>query len=242
MLAIIGGTGLYELPGFTESYTDGVRTSYARDSVLVSIGEMGGQQVCFLPRHGAEHGIPPHRINYRANIGALKRLKVSGVISVNAVGGIHEKLGPGELAVPDQIIDYTHDREHTFFNGEDEGVEHIDFTVPYDEPMRQRLLAAARQCELEILDRGVYGATQGPRLETAAEVRRLQRDGCDMIGMTGMPEAALAREAGLAYASIALSVNRAAGLGDEEISMEAIREVLTEGMERVHRVLAVAVR
>jgi len=241
MLAIIGGTGLNELPGFREGYSEGVSTAFGHDRVLVTVGELEGQHIAFLPRHGADHSIPPHRINYRANMDALHQLKISGVIAVNAVGGIHEQLGPGGLSVPDQIIDYTHDREHTFYNGGDEGVDHVEFSRPYDESMRQRLLRAAAASGIEVLDHGVYGATQGPRLETAAEVRRLQRDGCDMIGMTGMPETALAREAGLAYASIALSVNRAAGLAGEEITMEGIRAVLSTGMRRVHRILCAAV-
>lgn len=242
MLAIIGGTGLSELPGLRVLHSEGIRTPYDHDRVLITVGELDGQHICFLPRHGSDHTIPPHRINYRANIRALEQLKVSGVIAVNAVGGIHERLGPGALSIPHQIIDYTHDREHTFFNGGDEGVHHIDFTVPYDESMRQCLLRAAEEGGVEVLDHGVYGATQGPRLETAAEIRRLQRDGCDMAGMTGMPEAALAREAGLAYACVALSVNRAAGLAEGTITMEAIRAVLSGGMERVHRILSCAVR
>jgi 5'-methylthioinosine phosphorylase len=242
MLAIIGGTGLNELPGFREQHTEGVRTPYARERVLVSTGVLEGQRVCFLPRHGSNHTVPPHRINYRANIHALQQLEVHTVIAINAVGGIHERLGPGGLAIPDQIIDYSWGREHTFHNGDDEGVEHIDFTRPYDQDTRKRLIRAADESGLDVLEHGVYGCTQGPRLETAAEVRRLQRDGCDMIGMTAMPETALAREAGLAYACIALSVNLAAGLGDEEITMEGIRAVLSSGMESVNRILCAAVR
>lgn len=243
MLAIIGGTGLTELPGFGLSHTEGVGTAYARQRILIATGELEGNPVCFLPRHGSEHAIPPHRINYRANIDVLRQLEVSGVIAVNAVGGIHPLLGPGGLAVPDQIIDYSWGREHTFHDGGEEGgVEHIDFTRPYDESMRQRLLRAAADCDQPVLDHGVYASTQGPRLETAAEVRRLRRDGCDMIGMTGMPEAALAREAGLPYACIALSVNHAAGLSDEDITMDGIREVLSSGMERVLDIVSTAVR
>ncbi|MEX1196922.1 MAG: S-methyl-5'-thioinosine phosphorylase [Pseudohongiellaceae bacterium] len=242
MLAIIGGTGLTELPGFKEEHTEGVQTPWARERVLIATGTLEGQRISFVPRHGEGHTVPPHRINYRAIIDALQQLEVGGVIAVNAVGGIHEKLGPGGLCIPDQIIDYSWGREHTFHNGDKESVAHVDFTRPYDEGMRQRLLRAADECGLDTLGHGVYGCTQGPRLETAAEVRRLQRDGCDMIGMTGMPEAALAREAGLAYACIALSVNRAAGLSDEEITMEGIRAVLSSGMERVHRILCSAVR
>lgn len=242
MLAIIGGTGLQELPGFIEQHTEGVQTAWARERVLISTGMLEGQRISFLPRHGKDHAVPPHRINYRAIIDALRQLEISGVIAVNAVGGIHERLGPGGLSVPDQVIDYSWGREHTFFNGDEEGVDHVDFTCPYDEDMRQRLIRAAEECGIDVLERGVYGCTQGPRLETAAEVRRLQRDGCDMVGMTGMPEAALAREARLPYACIALSVNRAAGLSDEEITMASIREVLSTGMERVHRILCSAVR
>ncbi len=237
MLAIIGGTGLNQIEGFAGERIVPVETEYDTVPVNIARGHLDGHEVCFLPRHGQGHTVPPHRINYRANIQALKRLGVRHVVAVNAVGGIHECMGPGAIGVPGQIVDYSWGREHTFFNGAGTGVEHADMTEPYDEALRQVLIAAADRAGIPVWPAGVYACTQGPRLETAAEVRRLQRDGCDMIGMTGMPEAALAREVDLAYASIALSVNWAAGLTDDVITMESIQAVLADGMGQVLDVL-----
>lgn len=249
MLAIIGGTGLDTLPGFKPGRQISVHTPYSADALILSCGHIGDSaELVFLPRHGTGHTVPPHRINYRANIYALREAAVNAVLAVNAVGGIHPDMGPGAMAVPDQILDYTYGREHTFFDGEFTGfdspdrfsaaVTHIDFTEPYDESLRQLLIRSAERCGLSVCTCGVYAATQGPRLETPAEVRRIQRDGGDMIGMTGMPEAALAREAGLPYACLALSVNYAAGLGHGAITVDAIREVLAAGMGDVRRILA----
>lgn len=250
MLAFIGGSGFNTFEGFQTERIALQQTPYASEPVAVTIGHLPhvSQSLCFLPRHGDGHTMPPHRINYRANLYALYQLQVSGIIAVNAVGGIHKQAGPGQLMVPDQIVDYTYGREHTFFDGSvidldspdrfTASVAHIDFTEPYDQELRRRLSAAAARLDIALLDHGVYGATQGPRLETPAEVRRLQRDGCDIIGMTGMPEAALARELNLPYACIALSVNWAAGLSAEPITMDAIRAVLTQGMDDIRRILS----
>lgn len=252
MLAFIGGTGLNQLPGFAVERIAEVQTPYQNTAVRVASGHLPGAAgiLHFLPRHGEGHTVPPHRINYRANMFALRELGVTSVLAVNAVGGIHEQMGPGVIAVPDQIIDYTSGRAHTFFDGDVVDIEsvdrftasvtHIDFTWPYSPSLRELLLASASQLALPVWPRGVYGATQGPRLESIAEVRRLQNDGCDMVGMTGMPEAALARELGLAYASVCLSVNWAAGLSDDAITMSAIRAVLAQGMEQIHRLLLTA--
>lgn len=231
MLGVIGGTGFNDPHFLQEVQMQQVATPYDPQSVQIMRGAVHGRPVAFLPRHGRGHKIPPHRINYRANLWALHAIGVTGVIGVNAVGGLHPELGPGALAVPDQIIDYSWGREHTFFADGLEQVTHIDFTHPYDEALRQCLIRACGQAP--VLPGGVYACTQGPRLETAAEIRRLQRDGCDMVGMTGMPEAALARELGLAYACLALSVNWAAGISDDEITMEAIGRVLDSGMSTI---------
>lgn len=251
MLAIIGGTGMDTWSEFRPGRQLSVQTPYAPEPVILSCGHVeDSQELVFLPRHGTGHTVPPHRINYRANIYALREAGVKAVLAVNAVGGVHREMGPGAIAVPNQIIDYTWGREHTFFDGVFNGfdspdrfsaaVTHIDFTEPYDEAMRQLLISSAANCGLRICTLGVYAATQGPRLETPAEVKRIERDGGDMIGMTGMPEAALAREAGLAYATLALSVNYAAGLGAGSITVEAIREVLASGMGQVQQILAEA--
>jgi 5'-methylthioinosine phosphorylase len=192
----------------------------------------------FLPRHGLGHHIPPHRINYRANIWALKSMGVEQIIGVGAVGGISAALGDGDIILPDQLIDYTHTREHTFFDGESGEVQHIDFSYPYDKAMVQNLLAAGNNIAgLRLHKTGVYAATQGPRLETAAEINRIERDGGTVVGMTGMPEAALAREAGLGYASVALVVNAAAGRSDAEISIAEINQNLETGMQQVIKLL-----
>lgn len=252
MLAFIGGSGLNQLPGFAVERIAEVQTPYQNTAVRVASGHVPGAAgiLHFLPRHGEGHTVPPHRINYRANMFALRELGVTSVLAVNAVGGIHRQVGPGVIAVPDQIIDYTSGRAHTFFDGDAVDIDsvdrftvsvtHIDFTWPYSPSLRELLLASASQLELLVWPRGVYGATQGPRLETKAEVKRLQNDGCDMVGMTGMPEAALARELGLAYASVCLSVNWAAGLSDDVIAMSAIRAVMAQGMEQIHRLLLTA--
>ncbi len=229
MIAVIGGTGLTEPHFLNDIQIQQVSTPFGQQSVQVLIGTLDGKQVAFLPRHGRGHKVPPHKIDYRANLWALQKVGVKAVIGVNAVGGIHSETGPGRLAVPKQIIDYTWGREHTFFAEGLDSVTHIDFTQPYDESLRALLIDNAG--DTAVWPEGVYGCTQGPRLESAAEVQRLQRDGCDMIGMTGMPEAALARELGIAYACLALSVNWAAGLTDELITMEAIEKVLSKGME-----------
>jgi len=239
MIGVIGGTGLTEPVFLKNVKIVPVPTPYADLAVDVTTGTVGHHPVAFIPRHGRGHRVPPHRVNYRANLWALREAGVLAVVGVNAVGGIHARTAPGALAVPKQIIDYSWGREHTFFADGLESVTHIDFTQPYDERMRQLLLASVG--DIEVWDGGVYACTQGPRLESAAEVRRLQRDGCDMIGMTGMPEAALARELELPYACLALSVNWAAGLTDEAISMQAIGRVLHSGMARVLSVLERAI-
>ena len=192
----------------------------------------------FLQRHGSPAAVPPHRINYRANIAALQAVGATHIVGVNAVGGLHIDLLPGTLVVPDQLVDYTWGREHTFDEGADGHLLHIDFTEPYDAGLREALLAAARRAELDCRAAGVHAITQGPRLETAAEVRRLRRDGGDVVGMTGMPEAALAREAGLAYASLCMVVNAAAGLGDAPLTLAAMRETLEANAGRVRVLLA----
>jgi len=239
MIAVIGGTGLTEPQFLNDLYIRQVSTPYSQQDVQVVIGSFGGKEVAFLPRHGRGHKVPPHKINYRANLWALQTLGVSAIIGINAVGGIHKETGPGRLAVPNQIIDYTWGREHTFFAEDLDDVTHIDFTQPYDEALRALLIDSAEATP--IWPEGVYGCTQGPRLESAAEVQRLLRDGCDMIGMTGMPEAALARELNMAYACLALSVNWAAGLTEEPITMEAIGKVLNTGMDEAVRVLCTAI-
>lgn len=248
MLAIIGGTGLSELQGFEQLEKLAVKTPYARAKVRPVRVAREGKEFIFLPRHGAAHKIPPHAINYRANIAALSELGVTEIVAVNAVGAIHGDLLPGSVAVPDQLIDYSHSRDVSFYDGKLKALHHIDFTNPYSEAIRQRILKATEavnscsQASCHVMDRGTYACTQGPRLETAAEIRRLAQDGCDMVGMTGMPEAALARELEIEYASLALSVNWAAGLSKEPITLDDIHSVLEGGMGFVSAVVAEVVQ
>jgi len=239
MLAIIGGSGLSQLASLDVIERRVARTPFGEPSGALTFGRIHGCDVIFLARHGYGHTIAPHKVNYRANIWALKEQSVSAVISVASVGGIRRGFGPGALVVPDQVIDYTWGRHGTFFDGPDSQVTHIDFTEPYTQALRERILAAARACGEAVSDGGVYAATQGPRLETAAEINRLERDGADLVGMTGMPEASLAREAGLAYAAINVVANYAAGRGDSEhaIAMDAIEAVLEQAMGRVRRII-----
>ncbi|HET7308077.1 MAG TPA: S-methyl-5'-thioinosine phosphorylase [Gammaproteobacteria bacterium] len=236
-LAIIGGTGLTSLPELEITRREVVYTPYGQPSGPMTHGRLGGRDIVFLPRHGYGHTIPPHKVNYRANIWALKNIGVGRILAVASVGGIRSDMAPGRIAFPAQILDYTYGRDNTYFEENLEHVTHIDFTWPYDEELRGALLKAAEAAQLEFAPGGVYGAMQGPRLETAAEVNRLERDGCDMIGMTGMPETALARELGLAYACCAVVANWAAGRGDKPIHDE-LKDSLRQGMEQVGRLLA----
>lgn len=236
--AIIGGTGLTELPGLTLDEALPFETPYGPPSADILRGTYAGQEVLFLARHGRPHRIAPHQVNYRANMWALKQAGAQAVIAVNAVGGIHAAMGTGHLCVPHQIIDYSYGRDHTFFEGDIEHVTHVDFSYPYDETLRQRLIASLDAERFLFSSHGVYGCTQGPRLETAAEIARMERDGCDVVGMTGMPEAVLARELGLSYACLALVVNPAAGKTRGIITMAEIETALAEGIGKVRAVLA----
>jgi 5'-deoxy-5'-methylthioadenosine phosphorylase len=236
-LAIIGGTGLTSLKGLEITRREVMHTPYGEPSAPMTFGEMAGNEVLFLPRHGPGHTIPPHKINYRANLWALKESGVEQVIAVNAVGGIRADMTPGRLVIPDQIIDYTWSRINTYFEEGLSQVIHIDFTEPYCEQLRQMLMVCAGEVGLAVIGEGTYAASQGPRLETAAEIDRLERDGCDLVGMTGMPEAALARELKLCYGCVAVVANMAAGRGEEEITMEMIERHLSSGMADVRALL-----
>ena len=244
MFAIIGGSGLAKLSALSNTRRQVVRTPFGEPSGALTFGTLGGQEVVFLARHGYGHTIAPHEINYRANIWALKELGVSGVFAVAAVGGIRGDLTPGSLVVPDQIIDYTHSRKSTFFGGTDAPIAHVDFTLPYAQSMRRRLLEAAAACGETVIDGAVYACTQGPRLETAAEIERIARDGGDLVGMTGMPEASLAREAELDYAALAVVVNHAAGRGDsrQAVALETLETVLNATIKRAVCVLETALK
>ena len=243
MLAIIGGSGLTKLANLDVTHREVMRTPYGDPSGAVTFGQLGGQPVAFLARHGYGHTIPPHEVNYRANLWALHKIGASGVVSVASVGSIRADLKPGDIVIPHQLIDYSWGRKSTYHEGCGVAVRHVDFTDPYDPALRQQLIEAAARAGMTVSDAAVYAVTQGPRLETAAEIDRFERDGADLVGMTAMPEAVLARELGLPYAAINLVANYAAGRADSRhgISFDAIEQVLQESMGRVRTIIAALV-
>ena len=237
LVAIIGGSGLTKLKNLEITRREVLRSPYGEPSSPLVFGRLGGQNPVFLAPHGHGHTIPPHEVNYRANIWALKEVGATHVIAVNAVGGITPDMTSGRLVIPDQIIDYTYGRHHTFFGNEQKPVTHVDFTFPYCDELRATIAAAARDIPLDIATAGTYGATQGPRFESIAEIRRMERDGSDIVGMTGMPETSLARELGLCYACIAVVANPAAGKAEGTISLQEIERILESGMAQVRSLL-----
>ncbi len=238
MLAIIGGSGFTTLSGLEVAKRLSAETPLGATSASVIQGALGGHQVLFLARHGHPHKLPPHRINYRANLWALSQAGASRIVAVNAVGAIDPALEPGTLVAPDQLIDYTMGRESSYFDGRYKPLKHIAFSIPYSEALRRQLLAAGAQIGETLIDGGVYGCTQGPRLETAAEIARLARDGCRLVGMTGMPEAVLARELAIPYACLAVVANSAAGVADGESRTVETDAALATGIGRAKRVIA----
>lgn len=241
-IAVIGGSGLYKLPDLEVSGREVVRTPFGDPSTAILRGVLAGQEVVFLPRHGYGHTIAPHNINYRANIWALHELGVRTIFAVNAVGGIRQDLATEHLVVPDQILDYTYNRSHTFFDsGPDSPPVHIDFSEPYSARVRQAYLQGAGEVGIKVHNGGAYAATQGPRFETRAEINRLERDGADIVGMTGMPEAALAREISIDYATLSAVINPAAGRGNGPIEVAELEVVLQRCVGRVKKVLVAAI-
>ena len=239
-LAVIGGTGVYALGELADVETHQPVTVYGPPSGPIRVGAYAGRRVAFLARHGEGHSIPPHRINYRANLAALKAVGASRVLALNTVGGIGEDFGPRVLACPDQLIDYTWGRISTLCEEQGSEVLHVDFGDPYTPALRREVVAAAGRAGVSLVDGGCYGATQGPRLETKAEIARMRRDGCDLVGMTGMPEAGLARELGLDYACLGIVANWAAGAGpdpDEVITLQDVLDNVAAAMDGVPRVL-----
>lgn len=240
MLGIIGGSGLTQLANLDVAHREVVRTPWGEPSGPLVFGSLAGRETVFLPRHGHGHTIPPHLVNYRANVDAMRRAGATWIVSVASVGGIRGDLVPGALVVPDQIIDYTWGRDNSYQDSSPSQVVHIDFTEPYDDLVRQAIISAGKRCKEVLLDGGVYAATQGPRLETAAEINRLEQDGAAVVGMTGMPEAALAREAGLPYAALCVVANWAAGRhgSAKTIQFDQIEVALHASMGRVRQIIA----
>jgi 5'-methylthioinosine phosphorylase len=234
---IVGGTGLDQLQGLQSEQSHFPDTPFGKPSRPIQEGCWHGYTIYYLHRHGAPLAIPPHKVNYRANMWAMKNLGVTDLVAINAVGGICAHATTGTLVIPDQLIDYTWGREHTVDDGSSGALQHIDFTAPYDAALRQALLDVAAALDIPHIARATHAVTQGPRLETAAEIHRLKQDGCDIVGMTGMPEAAIARELGMAYAAICMVVNPAAGIGSEPISLDAMRDTLKQKAQVVARLL-----
>ena len=244
MLAIIGGTGLSRIEKFHHLGFKHVSTPFSDDSVILTLYKFENKEIVFLPRHGEKGSVPPHRINYRANIWALHSIGAIDVLAINVVGGINPRTAPGGFMIPDQLIDYSYNRVSTFCEDDLDTITHIDFTYPFSSKLSDKLALAFADVnqndayKQSLVLGGVYGCTQGPRLETSAEIIRMKNDGCDVVGMTAMPEASLARELELNYAMLALSVNWAAGLGDGEISMTQIDNTIKDGAQFLVRVLS----
>ncbi len=241
-VAIIGGSGLDKFASW--SFAESIRseTRYGLPSAAIERYRCGARDFYFLPRHGRPHRIAPHCINYRANLYALHELGARQVVAINTVGGITPQAKTGIVVIPDQIIDYTYGREHTFYADDSSPVQHVDFTQPYSPTLRAALLCAANACDIAVLDGAVYAAVQGPRLESAAEILRLERDGCDIVGMTAMPEAALARELGIDYASLCVVVNAAAGKSSEPLTVAAMHDAMTAALADVEKIIAAFLR
>ncbi|MFT4634123.1 MAG: 5'-methylthioinosine phosphorylase [Candidatus Azotimanducaceae bacterium] len=241
VLGIIGGTGFGDFAGLSKIHAEMINTPFGE--AYIEQGELAGESLIFIPRHGHPPQFPPHKINYRANIAALAQIGVDRILAITAVGSVDPRLAPGALVLPDQLIDYTWGREHTFFDAE---LEHIEFSYPYTQALRQQVIDATQRLIARAKDgaprfdfhsRGVYGCSQGPRLETAAEIDRMARDGCTIVGMTAMPEAALAREKALDYAGLSLVVNAGAGINDQLIDLGGIHAVMSAGMRQVREIL-----
>ncbi|NMB26116.1 MAG: S-methyl-5'-thioadenosine phosphorylase [Firmicutes bacterium] len=223
-LALIGGTGVYDPSMLANIREEVVSTDYG--SVQVSIGSFQGVEVVFMQRHGAGHTVPPHMINYRANIMALKELGVTKIVATSAVGSLNEAMKPGDFVLLNQFIDFTKNRPFTFFDGKDGTVVHTDFTTPYCGQMRQLILGAAQDLRLDVHAQGCYVCVEGPRFETPAEIVAFGRLGGDVVGMTNVPEVVLAREAGICYAVIAMVTNYAAGISPTPLTHEEVVEVM----------------
>ncbi|WP_456475638.1 S-methyl-5'-thioadenosine phosphorylase [Candidatus Pyrohabitans sp.] len=237
-IAIIGGTGIYDPKVFREQERRVLETPYGKASPAF-LGELSGRSVVFMPRHGVKHELPPHRVNYRANIYALKQLGVTRVIATNSVGGISPRLAPGNVVVPHDFIDFTRSRSSTFYDSE---AVHVDMTLPYCPEMRSAIIEAAKGTLGEVEERGAYAATEGPRFETPAEIRMLSRLGCDIVGMTGMPEVVLARELEMCYASVCTVTNYAAGIKQEKLTATEVIEVVKQNEEKLKRLILEAVK
>ena len=234
-LAIIGGTGVYDPKMLADLRTFEVDTRYG--TALLAQGKYLGHEIVFLARHGTKHGTPPHKVNYRANIAALVKLGITRVVATAAVGSLNETMPPGAMVLLGQFLDFTKMREATFFDGDEAGVIHTDFTEPYCPDLNRSLHAAADRAGLELLDNGIYVTTEGPRFETPAEIKMFKMLGADLVGMTNVPEVVLAREAGLCYSTVALSTNYAAGISPTVLTHHEVLDVMAANVDKVRTLL-----
>ncbi len=232
MIALIGGTGIYDPKIFGHARDKRVRTPYGYAKLHVAKGR--GGEIVFLSRHGEGHALPPHRINYRANVYALKKLGIRRIMATNTVGGINRELSPGDFIVPSDFIDLTKGRRGSFY--EDETV-HVDMTEPYCPEIRKALLEATEEVTGRVFDGGVYACTEGPRFETPAEIRMLEALGCDIVGMTGLPEAILARELEMCLASICTVSNYAAGIAKKKLSAVEVKEISEKNLAQTKAII-----
>ena len=240
-IAIIGGSGVYALGLVKNPETTTIDTPYGKSPEII-LGELENRAVAFLPRHGKGHTVPPHLVNYRANLWALRELGVTRVLATTAVGSLNPRMRPGELVLLDQFIDFTKCRPTTFYEGGESGVVHIDVTNPYCSELRNVLITTARRLKLKLRPRGIYGCAEGPRFETAAEIRAMRRLGCDLIGMTNVPECVLARELAICYAAVAVVTNFAAGISKTKLTHTEVLELMSANIERVKKLMFAAIR
>lgn len=238
-IGVIGGSGLYDIKGFVLEKKKTVKTPFGKPSDQYLTGKIGNTDIIFLPRHGKHHNIPPHSINYRANIWGFKKLGVSRILSISAVGGIKRGLKPGDIVITDQILDMTRNRRSTFYDGED-GVVHIDFTNPFCSNLRKTILKAGKRAKVALKNSGTYVAVEGPRLETAAEIKSFGILGGDIVGMTGMPEASLARELEICYAGLSVVANYAAGISRRKLTVAEVMEAMKATTENIKTLLNAA--
>ena len=234
-IGVIGGSGLYQIPGLMIKEYINLTTPFGSPSDTYMIGVLSGKEIVFLPRHGLKHHIPPHRINYRANIWGFKELGVEQIISVSAAGGIGFDIRPGMIIIPDQILDMTNGRDSTFYDGDE--VVHIDFTEPYCPELRDALFRGGEHSGIELRNSGIYVCMNGPRLETKAEIKMFLNMGVDIVGMTAMPEAALAREAEVCLAGVVVVTNYAAGIANKRLTTTEVKETMREAITRVGNLL-----
>lgn len=235
-IGLIGGSGLYDIQGFVLKQKKSITTPFGKPSDQYLIGKIGKTDIVFLPRHGKKHNIPPHMINYRANIWGFRKLGVDRIISISAVGGIRKGLRPGDIVVLDQTMDMTRNRKSTFYDGKG-GVVHIDFTEPYCPELRRIILKAGKDAGVPVKNGGNYVAVEGPRLETASEIKSFKLLGGDVVGMTGMPEASLAREVAICYTGISVVANYAAGISKTKLTVPEVMKVMHASTETLKRLL-----